>query len=357
MKLKILLVRLRCVIFRFRDCPKRLLPIIWSRGWYQHSDWSGSSNYFYPAYPTRYRVSSLDNLIGKCGIIWVRLGSDPAKPELDNGAAGDVVVFGNSIVERLSGPTVLVTTDGDRSVPSGIPGETANAILENPNIVAWYTQNLDGPNLHWKFRFLPIGIDLHTRVGGRLSGPHKKAQLFRSAICKSADSDNRKLRIWSDVHLEQDLGNMEKEFPNELGKPGATLFQTRSELRNGIESGMLDSVLDVAHCRLPLTQIWDKYGAYTFVMSLPGHGIDCHRTWEALALGAIVITVHSPIDELLQPYKVVFLDRHDSEWWKEMTRKDWLPQAKNIGSQGKLLDLDWQSWIAPIKRELAQSYR
>ena len=32
--------------------------------------------------------------------------------------------------------------------------------------------------------------------------------------------------------------------------------------------------------------------------SPPGHGLDCHRTWEALSMGCIVLVQASPMDDL-----------------------------------------------------------
>jgi hypothetical protein len=39
------------------------------------------------------------------------------------------------------------------------------------------------------------------------------------------------------------------------------------------------------------SELWRRHGNYSFVISPPGHGLDCHRTWEALALGCIPITL------------------------------------------------------------------
>ena len=39
-------------------------------------------------------------------------------------------------------------------------------------------------------------------------------------------------------------------------------------------------------------KMWSQhYAKYQYVLSPPGHGLDCHRTWEAMLLGAIPIVV------------------------------------------------------------------
>jgi hypothetical protein len=45
-----------------------------------------------------------------------------------------------------------------------------------------------------------------------------------------------------------------------------------------------------------------------------GNGLDCHRTWESLALGNIVIVKRSPLDPLYEGLPVVIVDD-----WREIT--------------------------------------
>jgi len=309
------------------------------------ADWSGNSNYAYPAYPTRYRIRSLRRLVGKQGIIWLRLGSDPPKPEFENGAPGDLIVFARDVIGKLSGPVVLITTDGDRTIPEGLPSDVVQKIVNDPNIKVWYSQNLVTPSSHPKLRSLPIGIDLHTPIG-RLKRTKSKAKLFRIAINNSSPTKDRIPRVWSDVHLEPDLGNL-------VGEPRGLLTETRDELRDGINKDQLAGVVDSPTGRLPLQSLWRKYGIYEFVMSLPGHGLDCHRTWEALALGATVITIHSPLDDLLRPYRVVFIERKTKYWWKVMTDPDWLNYARRLGDRGEQFEISIDFWASMLHKKLS----
>ena len=52
--------------------------------------------------------------------------------------------------------------------------------------------------------------------------------------------------------------------------------------------------------RIPQEEIWSLYSHYPFVLSTRGNGLDCHRTWELLLLGSIVITRTSPLDPLFR---------------------------------------------------------
>jgi hypothetical protein len=53
--------------------------------------------------------------------------------------------------------------------------------------------------------------------------------------------------------------------------------------------------------------MWRRRGSYAFVISPHGNGLDCHRTWEALALGHIVLVPESPLQPLYSKLPVVAL--------------------------------------------------
>jgi len=65
----------------------------------------------------------------------------------------------------------------------------------------------------------------------------------------------------------------------------------RGPARAALEQNPLADGLDRVNSRS-----YRKIAArYRFIASPPGNGEDCHRTWEALYLGAIPIVVHSPM--------------------------------------------------------------
>jgi hypothetical protein len=78
-------------------------------------------------------------------------------------------------------------------------------------------------------------------------------------------------------------------------------------------------------------EIWRRYASYPFVVSAAGNGLDCHRTWELLYLGSIVITKNSPLDPLFEGFPVVTIDD-----WSEVADKDNL--AKWLQQYGGLTD-------------------
>jgi len=56
--------------------------------------------------------------------------------------------------------------------------------------------------------------------------------------------------------------------------------------------------------RLPRAEMWRQRGQYAAVASPHGGGLDCHRTWEALALGHLVVVPSSSLDPLFEGLRV-----------------------------------------------------
>jgi len=63
--------------------------------------------------------------------------------------------------------------------------------------------------------------------------------------------------------------------------------------------------------------MWRGRGKYAFVLSPHGVGLDCHRTWEALALGHIVLVPSSSLDRLYSGLPVVPLKS-----WNDITEEN-----------------------------------
>ena len=82
--------------------------------------------------------------------------------------------------------------------------------------------------------------------------------------------------------------------------------------------------------RLPRAELWARKAHNLFDLSPRGHGIDCYRTWESLALGMVVIVqrVRGPLDRLYEGLPVMLVDKYDdltnatlARWAKEHTAK------------------------------------
>ena len=66
--------------------------------------------------------------------------------------------------------------------------------------------------------------------------------------------------------------------------------------------------VDMLTSRVSQSAIWRRYAQYPFVVTTRGNGLDCHRTWELIYLGCIVITKTSSLDPLYSELPVDLVD-------------------------------------------------
>ena len=64
--------------------------------------------------------------------------------------------------------------------------------------------------------------------------------------------------------------------------------------------------------------MWKLMGQYAIVASPPGHGMDCHRTWEAIAMGAIVLVHSSPLDGMFASHELPVVPMRTIEDWRTL---------------------------------------
>jgi hypothetical protein len=161
------LTSLRRLLVRSTWVPARnyIPPCLWSKGISRYCDYKGPDSYWRSATESCQSESFFRQYYNDAsGVVWVRLSTQSVdgKPcDLDN--------FVRGALPTIREPFVLITTDGDASVPCDIPAATVKALLDSPWLVSWYTQNYAG-HAHAKLAPLPIGLDLTHPVGAPVPG-------------------------------------------------------------------------------------------------------------------------------------------------------------------------------------------
>ncbi len=300
------------------------LPLLWSKGISQHCDFRGPDSYWREETESCQPESFFrQHYAGAHGLVWVRLSGrsrDGIPCDLDN--------FVRGALPAIREPFALITTDGDASVPSDLAATTVDALLGCPWLVSWHTQNYDG-HAHAKLAPMPIGIDLHTPRF--CTSPRRLVAQLKKNRARRLPLDQVPLRVFCD--LEVDLASEERR-------------RAVAALRN------CDHV-DFLRKRVSQAAIWRRYAKYPFVLSAAGHGLDCHRTWELLYLGSIVITKTSSLDPLFDGLPIVVV-----EDWNDVgdTRNlaKWLRQYGGLTDRETIWSrLEPDHLIGPIRGALA----
>jgi hypothetical protein len=85
---------------------------------------------------------------------------------------------------------------------------------------------------------------------------------------------------------------------------------------------------------------------HRFVLSPLGNGLDCHRTWEALALGCIPIVRSSPLNTLWEGLPVWIVNS-----WSEVTEDSMDQKAAELDNSHNIPDkLLLETWVEKIRR-------
>ena len=198
--------------------------------------------------------------------VWVRAHSPGHPPE-----EYDISQFARDIVPLLTKPIVLLTGDGDLSIPAELPHDVIDCITRCPFIACWITQNCSSPGSYGgKLQAMPIGLD---------------NKLDNSNVIKKPSSRPHSGRVAIDAHLVNGdySETAQKRWPNQLSRK--KVFETIKTLGH----------LTYPPHRIPRQQVHDLWNNVDFVICCEGNGMDTHRAWEVLCMNRIPIVYKTPM--------------------------------------------------------------
>ena len=175
--------------------------------------------------------------------------------------------FFKHVHPKIKSTYILITHNGDLS-----DQQPYLKNLEDDKIIAWFGQNL---TLEHKKAF-PIPIGLANRYW-----KYGNINIISKAI-KSVPSTKKIL-----LHT----GGLATHTNPEKRLPVVNMFQNKSFCYNPSGKPFQKYLFDLANSK--------------FVLSPEGNGIDCHRTWEALLMGAFPIVKTSYLDVLYEEKDLV----------------------------------------------------
>ena len=243
---------------------------------------------YYGDSKTRSKIGFYQNLatrISAGDLVWVKIDWLP--------------VFVSDILPGIKEKFILVTGDSDHSMPSKMPGES-ELILTSTRVIHWFTQNYDG-RLSEKISPIPIGMDFHSIQredywGIRKLPVRKQYEVVEMIRQKLEPVDQRKRSLYIDSQFSG---------RRDMMCAGAVNNLSRAELYEQIYA---DPVVYLQQHFLPQFEMWMRRGRFTYVLSHHGNGLDCHRSWEALVLGHVLVVQKSSLDALYRDLPVIIVD-------------------------------------------------
>ncbi len=218
--------------------------------------------------------------------------------------------FFRDIHPYIDCPYILITHNGDESAPAKF-----RSYLDDPKIIAWFTENPEGEP-HPKLHLIPIGM------GNRYQG-YGNPDFLQKAIDKKTPKTHL-------VYFNLTIQNHYEERWQVYQLIGRAPF-----------------------CYRPIKKRFDHYlddvAASKFVLAPRGVGLDTHRLWESLYLGAYPIVKTSPLDPLYEGLPVVVVKN-----WTEITeaflKEKYEEMSQKSYTYEKLKMRYWEQLIDSYKR-------
>lgn len=253
-------------------------------------------------------------------------------------------------------PFILVSADHDVSVPfmnSRNKNTKLLSLLDNPCLIKWYSINVDF--IHPKLEIIPIGIAKHvpmlidyknveylkeSYMGWNVNPSTKDVEyFFHNFVNISSVKDNFRRVDKQMLYCRMTVGNSVNSFHTMENIRFDVLEQLKLQGFRNIESSLVywtDYINELSH--------------YKFCLSLPGKGLDCYRTWEALSIGVIPLVISTNLDPLYENLPVLIVSDFS------IVTEEFL-QTKYQEMCSKIDTYDWEKlstsyWIHKIKGSL-----
>jgi hypothetical protein len=228
--------------------------------------------------------------------------------------SSQLTAFVSNCLPGIREPFVLITHNGDLNVDRSFLG-----LAEDNRIIRWFAQNCI--LRHPKVTAIPIGLENRCHHENGVIRDYQKLQ-YRSS--------QKTMRVLYGFTVGT----------NELERIPALKALRSSSIADSIER------TNSRDYRMRL----ERYG---FVASPPGHGIDCHRTWEALYLRTIPIVKRSMLYDSFPNLPVVALDDwSDVCGWDASFLQEMYARLSMVIRTTPFLDFNY--WADMIQRSRAE---
>lgn len=207
----------------------------------------------------------------------------------------ELITFATKGLDEISRKFILCSGDSDTEISindknSSKFNESITKIMNNKNLIHWYTQNLNLADL--KISNLPHGLDYHTiferRKGWanfKCSPTFQEKQLIL-ILNNSNTFENRKEKIFNNWHFSLSHGNR-KELFDKINKEDNYFLNNR-----------LNRLLN-----------WKHQSEYKYTFCPSGKGIDDPRIYESIILGNIPIRLEEKISKFHKDMPIIYIDK------------------------------------------------
>lgn len=249
----------------------------------------------------------------------------------------DLAAFFHKDFSSVNAPFFLIIGGSDLTFPDDYRALLdIDSLIANKKIIHIFAQNNALGQINPKVSSIPIGMDYHTLL--------LRPSYFNSTKQSIEEQDETLLTIPLLFSFEKKALLVIGDFHHKN-----TSYKRWSHDRQQIAEILKETnVVTLTEMPMPREDLWALKTRYWFSASPHGRGLDCHRTWEDLILGCIVIVKTSPLDCLYEDLPVVIVQD-----WDEVTEENlkiWLNQYRDMIESGWYrIKLTHAYWMQKIK--------
>lgn len=234
-----------------------------------------------------------------------------------------IKIFFNNIINKFKNRIILITLETDGY-------ELKEEYINHEKLIHWFTWNKSIKSD--KITALPIGLNKDRHLDSMneylLNEKKEKNKLLAINLNVSSNAERNKLLELANVKWKSFSTNIEN-----------IKYKESYYKKSNIEGKILINVTS-SECYKILSE-------YKYIVSPPGAGIDCHRTWEALYSKSIPIIISSTIDEIYEDLPVLIVKS-----WNEITEDLLKEKYEEIKKREyNLSKLYLKYWIDLIKEK------
>lgn len=217
------------------------------------------------------------------------------------------------MVGKIKCPFILVTPNVENYSDGALPGPFRK-LTKQKNLAAWFLQNIDCPATE-RLIPIPIGLSNNFWACGQFE-PKAKTRDLLAYLNFNPDTNQQQRRPCLEYFRKMPWA--------EISDP-KTFHEYLEDLSRA-----------------------------AFVVSPPGAGLDCHRTWEALYMGCFPIVLSSTLNPLFEDLPVVVVHSWE-EVTEELLQKKWKEFKKGKWDFNKIYIPYWFEKVNRLQQELKNS--
>ena len=182
-------------------------------------------------------------------------------------------------------------------------------LVNNLYLIKWFPQNC--VLSHDKITNLPLGLDYHTFN-------YTNNQPYNNNPTPLWNTSNKSLLpIEQETILMKIKNNTTTPFYKRIPKiyTHMNLQNDRFKQRNLLFKQIPKNLLIHITKTIDRSLLWQDMSKYAFVISPPGVGLDCHRTYEALCLGCVPIIIGGFLNNIFKDLPVLIVKS-----WSDVTQ-------------------------------------